>query len=133
MGQTDGGEGPSVHRQLLRVVAGMELLCEHIQTIRIWAHVTVHLIGYLKFADVQRLWLALSYRPAGRRFPTLVGALPSILCERRFKGCGLQQTVRNVNAVNPALHMLVSARCQCGTKQTPPGSCATVSWPPDRV
>ena len=106
------------------------MLCEHIQTIRIWAHVTVHLIGYLKFADVQRLWLALSCRPAGRRFPTLVGALPSILCERRFKGCGLQQTVRNVNAVNPALHMLVSARCQRGTKQTPPGSCATVSWAP---
>ena len=130
VGQTDGGDGPTVQRHLLRIVAEMGPFREHIQTIRIWTHITVHLIGYVSAADIHRLWSALLYLPAGRNFPTLAGALPDILLVRRFKGCGLQMNVRNASAVNPATHMLVAARCQCGTKRTPPGSCALVKWVP---
>ena len=93
LGQTDGGEGPNVQQHLLRLLAEMGLFSEHIQTIRIWTNITVHLTGYLGANDIRELWAALLYLPAGRRFPTLAGAIPDILLKRRFQGCGLQEHV----------------------------------------
>ena len=120
--QRAGEEGPEIERQCGKCVVKLRDASAALSICREWLWISVLIMPYVPLRTVGCLWRALRYRQDWRLLPRFIQAVPELLLQYTFKGCGLLENHHHAAGIDPSQYQLLAGRCQCDTKTVPRGT-----------